>query len=368
MKSTLTDKSTTLGDIVSFKSGKAIKPKGVGKFPVYGSNGIIGGSDETKHENGVIIGRVGAYCGSVAYCPTPFWASDNTLVAYPASDQVDIRFLFYLLGHADLRNYAGGAAQPLVTQTVLKQVELIVPDLPTQRRIAGILSAYDDLIENNLRRIRILEEMAQSLYREWFVHFRIPSEVLQKAGLPPEITLVDSPLGPIPDGWEVKKVRDILKRLRAGQVYKQADVSEKGAVPVVDQSTDEVLGFHDNEADHFAETENPIVIFGDHTCKMQLMITPFSIGPNVVPFVSQVERPLVYVYYLVRSLAATQEYKRHWTQLNANEVPLAPESLAARFEEFSQPLLDFIERLNRRNQTLRQTRDLLLPKLLSPSY
>ena len=148
-----------LGEVVRFGNGKSIKPGGDGRYPAYGSNGIIGGSDEFRHENGVVIGRVGAYCGAVVYCSTRFWASDNTLVAYPANDQVDTRFLYYLLLESNLGQYAGGAAQPLVTQTVLKQVEVNLPSLPTQRKIAGILSAYDDLIENNLRRIKILEEM-----------------------------------------------------------------------------------------------------------------------------------------------------------------------------------------------------------------
>ncbi|MDO8959489.1 MAG: restriction endonuclease subunit S, partial [Rhodocyclaceae bacterium] len=163
-----------LGDVVRFGNGKAIKPGGTGLYPVYGSNGIIGGSDEFRHENGVVIGRVGAYCGAVLYCPTKFWASDNTLVAYPASGQVDTKFLYYLLADAKLSRYAGGAAQPLVTQSVLKQVEVRVPPLPVQQRIAGILSAYDELIENSQRRIMILESMARALYREWFVHFRFP--------------------------------------------------------------------------------------------------------------------------------------------------------------------------------------------------
>ncbi|MBP8746387.1 MAG: restriction endonuclease subunit S, partial [Brachymonas sp.] len=160
-------KQMLLGDVVRFGNGKAIKPGGQGLYPVYGSNGIIGGSDDFLHENGIVIGRVGAYCGSVDYCSTKFWASDNTLVAYPASEQIETRFLFYLLTDAKLSRYAGGAAQPLVTQTVLKQVKVRVPPLPIQQRIAGILSAYDELIENSQRRIKLLEAMARALYREW---------------------------------------------------------------------------------------------------------------------------------------------------------------------------------------------------------
>ena len=75
------------------------------------------------------------------------------------------------------------------------------PSGPTQQKIAGILSAYDDLIENNTRRIKILEEMAQAIYREWFVHFRFPGHK--------KVKLVNSPLGPIPEGWSVAKLADI---------------------------------------------------------------------------------------------------------------------------------------------------------------
>ena len=195
-----------LENVIRFGNGKAIKPGGIGRHPVFGSNGIIGHSDEFRYENGIIIGRVGAYCGSVAYCQEKFWASDNTLVAFPANDQFDTRFLFYLLHNANLGSYAGGAAQPLVTQTVLKQVEVKVPKLPIQRRIASILSAYDELIENNQRRIRILEDMARSLYREWFVHFRYPGHE--------SVPLVESPLGQIPQGWTVKKLSDIAEDMR----------------------------------------------------------------------------------------------------------------------------------------------------------
>ena len=197
-----------LGEVVRFGNGKAIKPGTEGRYPVYGSNGIIGGCDEFRYENGVIIGRVGAYCGSVAYCPEKFWASDNTLVVFPASERFDTKFLFYLLTDAKLSRYAGGAAQPLVTQTVLKQAEVTVPALLVQRHIAGILSAYDDLIENNQRRIKVLETMARALYREWFVEFRFPGHE--------RLPRVASPLGDIPQGWEAVPFKMLLASMTGG--------------------------------------------------------------------------------------------------------------------------------------------------------
>lgn len=206
---------TPLGEVVSFANGKSIKPGGEGAFPVYGSNGIIGYNDATRFQNAIIIGRVGAYCGSIAYCQGKFWASDNTIVAQSKDQQHDIRFLNYLLLQINLNRWAGGAAQPLLTQTVLKGVEAPIPLPEIQRKIASTLSAYDDLIENNLRRIKILEEMAQTIYREWFVKFCFSGHE--------KVQMVDSPMGKIPEGWEVMAVGDTFEILGGGTPSKKVE-------------------------------------------------------------------------------------------------------------------------------------------------
>lgn len=250
----------------------------------------------------------------------------------------------------------GGTNINNLNQDILNALEVPLPPLPVQRRIAGILSAYDDLIENNQRRIKILEQMARSLYREWFVNFRFPGHE--------KVPLVDSPIGKIPKGWEVKLVKDILSRRAAGTVYREADVKTEGATPVLDQSTNELLGFHDNEPDHPASPETPMATFGDHTCKMQLLIEPFSVGPNVVPFAGR-ELPTAYVFYAVNNLVQTQEYKRHWIPLNAREIVVTAPSTAQRFASLIQPVLVGQETLRKAIRNLRRTRDLLLPRLLS---
>lgn len=185
----------TLGELFKFGSGKVASLHDDGEFPVFGANGPVGLSTAPLYESGVILGRVGAYCGSVHYSPSKFWATDNTIVAKPLSDEVlDEKFGYYLLVHMNLNRYAGGAAQPLLTQTVLKTLEVEVPDLPTQRKIAAILSAYDDLIENNARRVRVLEDMARALYREWFVEYRFPGHE--------QAEFVEDEHGRRPAGWE----------------------------------------------------------------------------------------------------------------------------------------------------------------------
>lgn len=160
-----------LDKLFDFSSGKSIVPGGDGAFPAFGSNGLIGRSPKALFEAGIIIGRVGAYCGSTAISTSPFWASDNTIVAVPKKN-VDLGFGYFLLTNAGLNRYAGGSAQPLLTQSVLKPLRFKVPSPPMQRRIASILESYNDLIEVNRRRIATLRGMAQRVFDEAVRAFR----------------------------------------------------------------------------------------------------------------------------------------------------------------------------------------------------
>ena len=204
---------------------------------------------------------------------------------------------------------------------------------------------------------QILEEMAQRIYREWFVHFRFPGHE--------NVKMVDSELGKIPEGWRVETVREMVARRKAGKVYRSKDVLDEGKVVVIDQSTDEFLGFHNEVPGHEASPERPIAIFGDHTCKMQLMTTHFSVGPNVIPFDTKKQISLQYLYYLIKSMITTKEYKRHWNELITNRVLLAEENIQLKFTDLIIVILESIRLKQEQNQTLRKTRDLLLPRLIS---
>ena len=375
-----------LGDVVRFGNGKAIKPGGTGVYPVYGSNGIIGGSDEFRHENGVVIGRVGAYCGSVVYCPTKFWASDNTLVAYPGSDSVDTKFLYYLLADAKLSRYAGGAAQPLVTQTVLKQVEVLVPSLPIQRRIAGILSAYDELIENSQRRIKILESMARALYREWLVHFRFPSHE--------SVPRIPSPLGEIPQGWDVKKLSELLS-VDKGVSYNGAGLTVDGNPMVNLKNIQAGGGFRrdatkpysgDFKPRHTVKPGDVVLANTDLTQAGNVVASPALIPnlgdgkPILISHHLYAVRPVegippLFVYHLMR----TEDFRgfAKGFAIGTTVLGLPKEGVLNYSFACPPPVLirDFVARvagvhelmeaLHDRIDNLRRTRDLLLPRLLS---
>ncbi len=385
-----------LGDIVRFGNGKSIKPGGVGRYPVFGSNGIIGGCDEFRHENGIIIGRVGAYCGAVVYCPSKFWASDNTLVAYPANEQFDTQFLFYMLSDAKLSRYAGGAAQPLVTQTVLKQVEVCVPTLPNQKRIAGILSAYDELIENSQRRIKNLEAMARGLYREWFVHFRFPGHENHQR--------VASALGEIPEGWETANLETLIKSHIGGGWGKDEYENGFSESAWVIRGTDipearysqfngVPLRFHSPSNLRSRRLKAGDIVFEvsggskGQPVGRSLLITPellngldgdvicASFCKRIEPDPDQVGSELLYLSFVEGyesgeieqyQVQSTGISNFKWTDYIANtERAIPPKALQEKFRIQVAPIFKQVATIGLTIQNLRRTRDILLPRLLS---
>jgi len=267
----------------------------------------------------------------------------------------DFRFIYYLLrvSTPHIFSYNSGIDTPIVPKSVFEKIQLPIPPLPIQRKIAAILSAYDELIENNNRRIAILEKMAEEIYREWFVRLRFPGHEKVKV------------VKGVPEGWEVKKVKDIVDRKPFGKIYRESDLSEDGKIIVIDQSTKDYLGFYDGEPEHMASIDEPIILFGDHSCKMLLMIKPFSLAENVVPFKSRHKIPIVYLYYMVHNLIETTEYKRHWTELTNKSVFVPTKHLQESFSEFAKPLLLKKDKLVASTNALKKSRDLLLPRLIS---
>jgi len=255
-----------------------------------------------------------------------------------------------------LTAYGGGTNISNLNQDILNDLKIPLPDLPTQRRIAGILSAYDDLIENNLRRIRILEEMAQSLYREWFVHFRFPGHE--------SVPLTDSPLGPIPQGWRVGQLQDIAVLQRGFDLPKGKRM--EGEVPIYAASG--ITGYHVE-----AKVKAPGIVTGRSGTIGEVMYVQEDFWPlNTALWVKQLpESEPLYAYYYLRSVdlkgfnsgAAVPTLNRNDVHGLAALVP--SKAVQTKFQVIAERLHLQLRTLQSKNETLRQTRDLLLPKLLS---
>ena len=172
----MTWRELMLGEVVRFRRGhdlpdQARKP---GTVPVIGSAGQNGWHNEALAKGpGVSIGRSGASIGKATYTAVDYWPHNACLYVTDFLGNAP-RFVYYFLKTKNLAILNSGAAQPSLNRNFVHTLPVRIPGPKEQVAIALVLSAYDDLIENNRRRIAGLEEAARLLYREWFVHFRFP--------------------------------------------------------------------------------------------------------------------------------------------------------------------------------------------------
>lgn len=187
-------KEYKLGEIVTWGNGKE-RPKDKGTIPVYGGNGVLDYTNRGNYDGEtVIVGRVGAYCGSVFYTNQPIWVSDNALAAKPQNGN-DAKFLYYFLRHLNLNGYAEGSTHPLVTQRLLNSIDVVIPSLDEQKRIAGVLSSLDDKIDLLNRENVTLEALAETLFRHYFIENPNPTWKEGKLGDEFDFTMGQSPSG-----------------------------------------------------------------------------------------------------------------------------------------------------------------------------
>ena len=200
-----------LSDLIDFKNGKSIKPSS-GNIPIYGGNGILGYSEKYNYKNILIIGRVGAYCGSIHYHKEKCWVSDNAIAGEVKSDY-SIDYLYYLMKSLNLNDRQVGSSQPLLTQGVLNNISVkIYESSQTQQSIAAILSALDKKIALNKQINARLEEMAKTLYDYWFVQFDFPDangKPYKSSG--GDMVFDETLKREIPKGWEVKSLGNLAE-------------------------------------------------------------------------------------------------------------------------------------------------------------
>ncbi len=312
----------------------------------------------------------------------------DSVVGFVAdSRRADTLFIKYYIDvmKLEMQGMSHGTTQDNLSIEKLTSLEFKLPAPATQRRIASILSAYDDLIENNLRRIKVLEEMAQSLYKEWFVDFRFPGHE--------GVKMVDSPLGMIPEGWETRRVGD-LATISRGRSYSSENLVEAGGLPFVNlKCIDRDGGFRRGGLKWFSGPikEQHVVRRGDIVMAVTDMTQERRIVARAarVPDVGEAggvmsmdlvklmpcQVPGSYLYYLLRCSGFPDEVKNHATGVNVLhlnpdriadfEVPIPSADLMEVFSAIADDALLQQETLETQSGCLQRTRDLLLPRLIS---
>jgi type I restriction enzyme S subunit len=362
----------TLGDLCKFKYGQMPKKSDLcdAGYPVFSGYHIVGFAKTFHYEEPeiIVVARGVGGTGDVKMSPPKCFLTNLSIVARVVSSEVDKRFLYYRLAGPKLWELRTGSAQAQITIDRLQRYELRLPPLPEQRKIAAILSAYDDLIENNLRRIKILEGMAQSLYREWFVRFRFLGHE--------KVRMVDSPPYKIPEGWVIARLAGVCKLLM-GQSPKSEFYNDQG----------EGLPFHQGVT-HFGErfptnriycTEmNRIAEAGDILFSVRAPVgriniaeTRLIIGRGLAAIKSRsgdqwfTFRQLKERFKDEDTMGGGTIFKAVTKQdMEGIEFLKPAADVISTFEHRCDPLEKEIGNLTQKDRVLRHTLDLLLPKLI----
>ncbi len=379
--------TVSLGDVLTFQRGFDITKdeQRDGPYPVISSSGPKTTHAEFKVRGpGVIIGRKGSL-GTVFYSDTDYWPHDTTLWIKDFHGNHP-RFAYYFLQTMGFERLDAGASNPSLNRNHIHTIPVLWPPLPVQRRIAGILSAYDELIENSQRRIRLLEDMARALYREWFVHFRFPGH--------DSVPRLPSALGDIPQGWEVTTLDKVTTKIGSGATprggkgaYKTEGISLIRSMNIYDYEFELAdLAFIDDE--QAAQLDNVTVqardvllnITGASVCRCSMVpshLLPARVNQHVAIIRADTRR--MDPFYLLDTInndhnkqkllnlaqgGATREALTKETICNF-PILLPPRELLTRYGQVAGAMHAQRETLALRIQNLRRTRDLLLPRLLS---
>ncbi len=345
-------------------------------FAVYGANGVVGYSKKMMYaERTPLISCRGANCGVVHFTEPNAWVGNNS-IACISKGEVDQRFFYYQFFRALFTDVITGAAQPQITLTNLSPKLISVPPLEAQRRIADTLSAYDDLIENNRRRIQLLEESARLLYKEWFVHLRFPGHE--------HVKLTDG----VPQGWKKKTLRGVSERVDYGYT---ASAQAENIGPKVLRITDIVPDVIDwSSVPYCPASERDLAKFQLREGDVVIARTGATVG--YAKRIGSISEPAVFASYLVRFrftnelddmlggiFVESSGYKAYVrnncggaAQPNANaqvlagaEILIPPAVLQREFREIVEPSFRQRDILQRQNLALTRARDLLLPRLMS---
>jgi type I restriction enzyme, S subunit len=357
-------KECKLGVIAEFKNGKSRPHETTdGIIPIYGGNGILGYTNISNSNNEVvIIGRVGAYCGSVFYENRPIWISDNALFALP-HDGYNAKYLFYFLKNLDLNLQAEGSSHPLLTQTLLNSLDVFFTDsLPEQQAIANVLSSLDDKIDLLHRQNKTLEAMAETLFRQWFVEEAGKSWKTVKVG-----DFVKTNILSINKDCNHKTIRYLDTgsltegKIDGYQIFDIADAPSRARRIV--KHNDVLISTVRPNQKHYGILKHPTedIIVSTGFC----VITCDKINPHFIYLFLTTEEMTEYLHSIAEGSTSTYpSLKPSDVEKIEFQFPLDEIKLNA-FSEYTDNIWNKIDYNHAQIQTLEKLRETLLPMLMS---
>ncbi|WP_426994784.1 restriction endonuclease subunit S [Glaesserella parasuis] len=285
----------------------------------------------------------------------------------------------------------------------IDEIRPSILDIEVQNKIVNFLEKIDLKIINNININQTLEQIAQTIFKSWFIDFdpvHAKANALANGQTTEQATQAAMavisgkntqelhrlqtanpeqyqqlweiaeafPSGfdeeGVPRGWAVKRIEDVIRKIPTGKKYSQKTAFEVGNIPILDQGKSGVIGYHNDEAGVKASIENPVIVFANHTCYMRLISYDFSAIQNVFAFVGK-ESNVLWTYLATLGKQEFTEYKGHFPDFLIKEIIVPNNELTELFGVVVKEHFQQIACNDKQNKTLANVRDLLLPKLLS---
>ena len=339
-----------------------------GEYPVVASTNIKAYHNAYKVKPPVVVtGRSGSL-GKVQYIDSKCWPLNTSLYSKDFRGN-NPKYIYFFLQTMHLEQYNAGAGVPTLNQNHLQRLKIVVHDIDEQKKVADILSTYDNLIENNNKRIKLLEQMAENLYKEWFVGFRFPGHK------------DNSQRNELPEGWNEGLLGELAKN--SGENVKKSNNTKYLYYLPIDCLPKKSLGytkFNDvsiaqsslvsfSRSDILFGSMRPyfhkVVIARDSGLTRSTCFVINAINPNYWAYLVMLLFSTDTVNYATTiSVGTTMPYVR-WGDFIKMPIIIPPEYVALEFDKRVKPLLEKLLRLTEQNIKLKEARDRLLPKLLS---
>ncbi len=327
---------------------------------------------------GTLCFTIAANIGDTAILGIPACFPDSVVGFTPYPDKADVLFVKYALDYAKIRfgSISKGATQDNLSLEKLLSLDLLVPPVETQRRVAAILGAYDDLIEVNCRQIAALEEMARGLFTEWFVRLRFPGHE--------EVVIENTPAGPTPAGWSYEMLANVAA-INAASLRPASAPVEIGYIDIASVSPGQIdsinrMAFSDAPGRARRRVRDGSILWSNvrpnrRSFALVLDPTPDIIASTGFTVLDAHEISFAYLYqwvttaefvgYLVGNAQGAAYPAVTSATFERAMMLLPPSDLVGRYTTFAEPILRLADQLQKSNANLTAARDLLLPRLIS---
>lgn len=346
-------KEDVLGNVLEVKYGKDHKKLADGQYPVYGSGGLMRYVDSKLYDGpSILIPRKGTL-NNIMFVESPFWTVDTMFWSIINTDKVDPKFLFYSICKRDFASMNVGSAVPSMTVNILNDIQISYPkNIEDQRRIASILSSLDRKIELNNKINADLEEMAQAIFKNWFVDFE-PFK---------DGKFVDSELGMIPEGWKVGTLEDLIT-IKYGKDHKKL---EDGTFPVYGSGG--LMRFVNS---WLYDGESVLIPRKGTLDNIMYVCEKFWTVDTMFFSVPKMDYVMKYVYNYIKRFdfskmnEGTSVPSNTAARLNKMPILIPTHEILEMYDETLCPIYNKRKMKDKESRTLSLLRDTLLPRLMS---